>query len=126
MSACRVKVSPSTVWVLPIASCGAAAVGAAVVLPAGAVRGGVDQPEDGVRARPAGGGVRRWMQPGQHGHPDLHVAALQPAHLGGVGVGQRAEVAVLHGDQRRVVQCEVDLEGDQRPQLLYRQKKKRR
>ena len=44
-------------------------------------------------------------------HPDLHVAALQPAHLRGVVVGQRAQVAVLHGDQRRVVQREVDLEA---------------
>ncbi len=37
-------------------------------------------------------------QPGQHRHPHLDVAALQPADLGG-SVGERAEVAVLDRDQ---------------------------
>jgi hypothetical protein len=70
-----------------------------------------------VRAGPAGGGVGRRVQPRQHGHPHLDVAALQPAHLRGLGVRQRAEVAVLDGDQRGVVEGEVDLELDQRAQL---------
>jgi hypothetical protein len=81
------------------------------------VRGGVDQTEDGVRAGPAGGVTGLWLQSRQHAHPHFDVAALQPAHLGRVGIGEGAEVAVLHRDEGGVVECELDLEVDQPAQL---------
>ena len=54
------------------------------------------------------------MQPAEHGHPLLDVAALEAAHLAPVLVGEGVEVAVLHADDVGVAEREVGVERDER------------
>ena len=58
------------------------------------------------------------MQPLQHAHPQLDVAALQGAHGVPVRVEQARQVAVLHADDVGVAQGEVHVEADERAERL--------
>ena len=79
-----------------------------------AVRRGVDQAEGDVRHRARLVGAQAPVRAAQLGGPEVDVRPLERAHLLAVGVGQGLPVAVLHDDQRLVVQGEVDLPVDER------------
>ncbi len=81
-----------------------------------AVGGGVDQAEHRVRAGPGRRRAERGVGRAALRGPQVDVGALERAHPLARVVGQRGPVAVLHHDQRRVGQREVDVEVDQRPQ----------
>lgn len=79
----------------------------------GTVRGGVEQPE----GRMGGGAQPRLRcvgeQLGQDGHPLLDVETLQAADAPAVGLGDVAEFAVLHGDERGLAEGEADVPAQQ-------------
>lgn len=56
------------------------------------------------------------MQLAHDGHPQLHVLALQLAYELAVGLAQPVELPVVDGDQRPVVEREVDVPVDERGQ----------
>ena len=82
------------------------------------VRGGVEQPERRLGPQAQLGSVARRVQSGEHVDPQVDVAALQAADRLPVLLREGAEVAVLHADDVRVAQCEVDMEPDERAQGL--------
>ena len=69
-----------------------------------------------MRPRPQFGDRSLGSQPRQHPHPELHVGALQRAHVPPVGVGQQPQVTILHADHRGIRQREPHVEVDQPPQ----------
>jgi hypothetical protein len=56
------------------------------------------------------------VQPGEHVHPHLHIAALEGPHRGLVLLGEVAEVPVLDPDHVRLAQGKIHLELHQLPQ----------
>ncbi len=60
------------------------------------------------------------LQLPQHVDPELHVRALQALHRVAVVDGEAVEVAVLHPDDRRATEREVEVERDQLAQRGHR------
>ncbi len=83
---------------------------------AGAVRGGVEQPDHREHGRAQPGERHPRCQLAQHGDPLLDVQPLQPPDLPARGLGHVGQLPALHGDQVGLAQREADVPAQQRVQ----------